>query len=474
MEWDLEGYAIGSRPSLPEFGELLEDVTFVDYFNIFLSLPVFGQSLFYPRSLKKFELHPSINKAIYVLDRQKLHSWVIRERFSLFLTSDLYVEYLLNKRLRQTTVHLTPSDRDGSKDKKLRSMGDMLRRMLKKARGMRRFRQSLRGTPGRSYLAFWLDAETYRRQPCAKKRRELLRNIIRKYFCNGADLEMPTAIKMKVLQAGVDEKLTLQAEFSEGCPSPHLLVDVQQVVLETIQSYWLPRYMGWCRARYMESILKPGQFFILDDDSEDEDNALLQTASISNITVAGLVQLATSPTTGIAEKSVSSTLLGRQESDSAVAKQDGKTGSSLQVEVSVPKSISAEKTNLKADTPVKTPPVVRIVEPDGTVTQTREHPQGADSQASSGPQKTGSQTRVEPQETGSQTRVETVSQDELETAKKKKQETEEEKEQEAMERKRQVEGKPSCLEIRGGYRYRKFRSGPGPGSEGQVQVWTWT
>ncbi|XP_035659612.1 regulator of G-protein signaling protein-like isoform X3 [Branchiostoma floridae] len=393
MEWDLEGYAIGSRPSLPEFGELLEDVTFVDYFNIFLSLPVFGQSLFYRRSVKKFELHPSINKAIYVLDRQKLQSWVIRERFSLFLTSDLYVEYLLNKRLRQTMVHLTPSDRDGS-NKRLRSPGDMLRRALKKARGMRRFRQSLAGTPGRCYLAFWLDAEMYRRQPCAGKRRVLLRNIIRKYFCNGAALEMPPAMKLQLLQAGVDEKLTLQAEFSEGCPSPHLLVYVQQEVLNTIQSYWLPRYMGWCRARYKESISNPGQYFILDDDYEDDDDdGLSQTASITNITVAGLVQLALSPAADSARESVSSTYLGRQESDIAVAKEDGKTELSLQEAVSPTKSIS--KKEVTAETPPRAPPIVRIVEPDGTVTQARSEPQEADSQARSEPKEAGSQAKLE-------------------------------------------------------------------------------
>ncbi|XP_078664963.1 uncharacterized protein LOC144907612 isoform X2 [Branchiostoma floridae x Branchiostoma belcheri] len=427
MEWDLEGYAIGSRPSLPEFGELLEDVTFVDYFNIFLSLPIFGQSLFYRRSVKKFELHPSINKAIYVLDRQKLHSWVIRERFSLFLTSDLYVEYLLNKRLKQTTVHLTTSDRDGSKDKHVRSLGDMLRRALKKARGMRRFRKSLAGTPGQSYLAFWLDAEAYRRQPCAAKRRTLLRDIIRKYFCNGAVLEMPPAIQLQVLQAGVDEKLTLQAEFTEGCPSPHLLSGVQQTVLDTIQSYWLPRYMGWCRARYTESILKPGQFFILDEDYEDDDIALAQTASISNITVAGLVQLATSPTAGSAMEIASTTSLGRRESDSTVAKDDGKLS---QEEVSTPTSISEEKEAI-VDSPAMTPPVVRIVEPDGTVTQT-----------SSEPQEAGSQAKLQPQRTGSQAKVEAVK------TKKQAQADEEKAQQEAMERKRQVKQALHQLKIK--------------------------
>jgi len=82
-----------------QFGELLENDLFVDYFNKYLSLPVFGQVAFYDQSECRFRIYPDVNSTSWRIDYDRVLDWLYNYRFLRFNTSTIYTEYLLCKAL---------------------------------------------------------------------------------------------------------------------------------------------------------------------------------------------------------------------------------------------------------------------------------------------------------------------------------------------------------------------------------------
>nr|XP_022335755.1 uncharacterized protein LOC111132255 [Crassostrea virginica] len=91
-------------PTDEEFAFLLEDRAFVDYFNVFLTLPVFGQQIFYNFVEKAFVYDPPIKKKRNFVDRRCVIAYLIQERLPVFEKTTLFLEYLLCCRLRDVEV----------------------------------------------------------------------------------------------------------------------------------------------------------------------------------------------------------------------------------------------------------------------------------------------------------------------------------------------------------------------------------
>ncbi|XP_033626065.1 uncharacterized protein LOC117289176 [Asterias rubens] len=275
----------GEVPTEAEFARFLCDKTFVDYFNTFLSLPVFSQRLVYRFSEQTFELDPPIKRTQYRLDRLKLMRWLRTQRAPLFFKTDLYLEYLLCKQLQKTQLHLSCPyglDQTGAKDRMLDRR--LMYRWLSRVSGMRKFRLFLEQTAGEKALHFWLDAERFRKTTnCHDEHRELFRQMEAKYFKHGGMFELPEHAKWLAsikpedqnepasvaprphqrerrqshfIVSGVEVEShlpggSLYGVSHEWLIAPDAFVVIQGFFLKTLQNYWVPRYLLHAKAKWL-------------------------------------------------------------------------------------------------------------------------------------------------------------------------------------------------------------------------------
>jgi hypothetical protein len=111
----MEGSETGRSGGTASLADLLQDDTFIEYFNSFLTLPIFSTKLCYNLFNEAFELVNQMRcssrlseaaSTVYItdndlsneyLDLNDMFEWVAKNRFPLFLKSDLYSEYRLCK-----------------------------------------------------------------------------------------------------------------------------------------------------------------------------------------------------------------------------------------------------------------------------------------------------------------------------------------------------------------------------------------
>ncbi|XP_072169611.1 uncharacterized protein [Diadema setosum] len=248
----------GEIPTESEFARLMCDKTFVDYLNVFLSLPVFSQRLLYRFSDQSFELDPPLKRTQYRLDRVKLMRWVRTKRAPFFFKSDLYLEYLLCKHLQKTQLHLVinyGADSIGARDKMMDHC--LMTRWLRQMSGMRRFRCFIAKTAGNNLVQFWLDAEKFRRKAVdddADKWAIMYQRMEAKFFKN-RNLKLPDFEKMKRLrnQCNAESPIASEGNAGTGIRSTRgmsgfeAFIVVQGFILKTLQNYWLPRYLVHCK-----------------------------------------------------------------------------------------------------------------------------------------------------------------------------------------------------------------------------------
>lgn len=87
----------GPGISFSEFTDLLEsDLIFLDYFNKFLVLPIFGQTIYYDKLMRDFSLYPSQNNNKFHVDGKRLRKFLYKKRFIRFIQTPFYLEYRLN------------------------------------------------------------------------------------------------------------------------------------------------------------------------------------------------------------------------------------------------------------------------------------------------------------------------------------------------------------------------------------------
>lgn len=240
--------------AIKEFASCLLDRVFVDYFNVFLSLPIFSQKLIYKFDDRDFEFDPPLKKTAHVLGRQKLIKWLLRKRMPFFRKSSLFREYLLCKDILATEIHLSDSSRRSDydatdKEKERALIGSYIGHVL----GMCKLGRYLAGTPGEHALEFCKDVDLLRRSRTYVKKKELFRVMQLKYFRPGGLLCAEDPSVWAVLS---DSESALKEEIMAACswtpapaaPPPTTLEQLHLVMRRILKFYWIPRYILHCRA----------------------------------------------------------------------------------------------------------------------------------------------------------------------------------------------------------------------------------
>ncbi|XP_052061919.1 regulator of G-protein signaling protein-like [Mytilus californianus] len=234
-----------------DFVVLLEDRSFVDYFNIYLSLPIFGQHVVYSFIEREFSYEPPIRKKKSLVDRREVVHWLYTKRYPSFSKSNLCTEYILSSRLRDLNVNLLGKNVDESDDQ-----ATLTRNILGNAVGMQLFRESLIGTPGEKCYKCWLDLERHRRMPPGEQRQRLMLYIRNIYLADGALHELQTAGRHAVFEGKLNFELIPETEiqrqlikdFGSGNiiyrkNSDDAFQQLERLIVAALRMYWVPRYL---------------------------------------------------------------------------------------------------------------------------------------------------------------------------------------------------------------------------------------
>ncbi|KAI6064172.1 Regulator of G-protein signaling protein-like protein [Aix galericulata] len=147
-----------------DMGLLLRDEVFVDFFNTFLNLPVFGQTPFYTSSTGQWDLWPELPSqlpdpllGVVLQDASPpaLLAWLAKHRLPHFCRSSLCLHLVLCQKL----LGFVRSE-EAEKLLNWRSADRwLLEKCISGSQGMWRFRASTQGTAGEELTNFWLSTE---------------------------------------------------------------------------------------------------------------------------------------------------------------------------------------------------------------------------------------------------------------------------------------------------------------------------
>ncbi|KAK3086174.1 hypothetical protein FSP39_014682 [Pinctada imbricata] len=245
----------GKVPSDEELAFLLEDRAFADYFNIFLSLPIFGQHIFYNFIEREFQYDPQIRRRRNHVDRREVIRFLRTTRFPLFQSTCLIVEYNLCTKLRDVEVDTNHKLSGKQEDKEVKSV--FCRNILGHALGMRMFREYLSGTSGEKTFRCWCDIERWRLSADGSKTKtEMLHRIKTLYISDGGQSDLLSHGKTEAFSGRLNFQLIPEAEVEKeliskvGCdPGPVIvesdegLIQLQKILLAFLRRYWVPRYV---------------------------------------------------------------------------------------------------------------------------------------------------------------------------------------------------------------------------------------
>uniref|UniRef100_A0A8C0WCF0 RGS domain-containing protein n=1 Tax=Castor canadensis TaxID=51338 RepID=A0A8C0WCF0_CASCN len=215
---------------------LLEDEVFTDFFNTFLSLPVFGQTPFYTVENSQWTLWPEIPYDL-IAKYKGLLTWLEKYRLPFFCKTNLCFQYILCQEL----ISFIKSP-EGAKMMRWK-MADqwLLEKCIGGVRGMWRFCSYLRGSAGEELVDFWILAEKILSI-------DELDIEVRDYY-----LSLLLILKATHLQEGsrvitlcnMNIKSLLNLSIwhpNQSTTRREILSHMQKVALFKLQSYWLPNF----------------------------------------------------------------------------------------------------------------------------------------------------------------------------------------------------------------------------------------
>ncbi|KFV12945.1 Regulator of G-protein signaling protein-like, partial [Tauraco erythrolophus] len=212
-----------------DMGLLLRDDVFVDFFNTFLNLPIFGQTPIYISSTGRWDLWP------------ELPSHLVRKHpLPHFCQSSLCFHLILCQKLLGFI-------RSGEAAKLLNWQSAdrwLLEKCISGSQGMWHFRAFIQGTAGEELTDFWLSTERLLGLDELDTRQKdlylsLLYRLKATHLREGSSIiTLCRTVIGSVLKTKHDQLISTRRE---------ILREMQERALFMIQSYWLPKFFIHCK-----------------------------------------------------------------------------------------------------------------------------------------------------------------------------------------------------------------------------------
>eukprot|EP00063_Salmo_salar_P049763 XP_014024598.1 PREDICTED: regulator of G-protein signaling protein-like isoform X1 [Salmo salar] len=218
--------------------DLLKNDVFVDFFNTFLNLPVFGQTPLFFLSDNKWLTCPELLQGQEV-NRGGFQKWLTAHRFTLFKETELFHYYTLCKEFLEFSNHHSEVLKWTTADQWL------LRRCIGGGRGMRRFSTFIKGTCGKELVSFCVRVSRLFNLDCedaGQKHRYLaLLTVIRAiHLTEGSSI-------MAICHIPRDAMISILSSELPDSARKQIIGQMYNKALHRLQHYWLPQFLRYCK-----------------------------------------------------------------------------------------------------------------------------------------------------------------------------------------------------------------------------------
>ncbi|XP_040421090.1 regulator of G-protein signaling protein-like isoform X1 [Cygnus olor] len=222
-----------------DMGLLLRDEVFVDFFNTFLNLPVFGQTPLYTSSTGQWDLWPELPSHLDA-SPPALLAWLAKHRLPHFCRSSLCLHLVLCQKL----LGFVRSE-EAEKLLNWRSADRwLLEKCISGSQGMWRFRASTQGTAGEELTNFWLSTERLLGlDESDAAQQDLYLSLLHRLKATHLR-EGSSVLTLCSTLTGSSRKVRHVGSIGTR---REMLVKMQQRALFIIQSYWLPKFFIQCK-----------------------------------------------------------------------------------------------------------------------------------------------------------------------------------------------------------------------------------
>ncbi|NWS25103.1 RGSL protein, partial [Polioptila caerulea] len=222
-----------------DLGLLLQDDVFVDFFNTFLNLPVFGQTPLYISGMARWYLWPELPSHLDPSPAALL-AWLEKHRLPHFCKSSLCLHLVLCQKLLGFI-------RSGEAAELLNWQSAdrwLLERCISGSHGMQHFCTFVRGTAGEELIDFWLITERLLAvDESDGSQRELFLSLVHRLRATHLR-EGSSVVTLCTTIAGSPPKARHIQSISTR---REILSKMQEQALFLIQSYWLPKFFVHCK-----------------------------------------------------------------------------------------------------------------------------------------------------------------------------------------------------------------------------------
>ncbi|NXA07064.1 RGSL protein, partial [Sapayoa aenigma] len=218
---------------------LLRDDVFVDFFNTFLNLPVFGQTPTFSSSTGQWNLWPELPSHLH-LSPPALLAWLEKHRLPHFCKSSLCLHLVLCQKLLGFIRSGEAADLLNwqSADQWL------LEKCISGSQGMRHFRAFIQGTAGEELTDFWLTTERLLGlDESDKSQRELYLSLIHRLKAT----HLREGSSVITLCTTIVGSLPKARHIQSMSNRRDILSRMQEQALFMLQSYWLPKFFIHCK-----------------------------------------------------------------------------------------------------------------------------------------------------------------------------------------------------------------------------------
>uniref|UniRef100_A0A8B9Q129 Regulator of G protein signaling like 1 n=1 Tax=Apteryx owenii TaxID=8824 RepID=A0A8B9Q129_APTOW len=212
-------------------GVLLQDDVFVDFFNTFLNLPIFGQTPIYISSTGQWDLWPELPSHMDP-SLPGLLTWLEKHRLPHFCKSSLCLHFVLCQKL----LSFIRSE-EAAKLLNWQSADQwLLEKCISGSRGMWRFRAFVQGMAGEELTKFWLTTERILGlDKSDATQRKLYLSLL--HVLKATHLREGSRV-VTLCRTPVGKKHQSRRET---------LSKMQALALLKIQNYWLPNFFIHCK-----------------------------------------------------------------------------------------------------------------------------------------------------------------------------------------------------------------------------------
>ncbi|NXC02510.1 RGSL protein, partial [Orthonyx spaldingii] len=222
-----------------DMGLLLQDDIFVDFFNTFLNLPVFGQTPIYISGTGRWYLWPELPSHLDPSPTALL-AWLEQHRLPHFCKSSLCLHLVLCQKLLGFI-------RSGEAAELLNWQSAdrwLLEKCISGSHGMQHFRAFVRATAGEELIDFWLITERLLGlDESDVSQRELFLSLVHRLRAT----HLREGSSVITLCTTIIGSLPKVRHIQSISTRREILSKMQEQALFLIQSYWLPKFFVHCK-----------------------------------------------------------------------------------------------------------------------------------------------------------------------------------------------------------------------------------